>query len=81
MVSADTLVITGANGHLGRKLIVRLDGTRPLRAVVRSQQAADLIGNLELSHEIDVRIADYTDEAAMFDALALPLPVVIPRPR
>ncbi len=70
MGSADTLVITGANGHLGRKLIARLDGTRPLRAVVRSARAEDLVSSLELSHEIDIRIADYADEAAMFDALA-----------
>ncbi|TDJ23730.1 MAG: hypothetical protein E2O59_13630 [Gammaproteobacteria bacterium] len=70
MESSDPLVITGANGHLGRKLIVRLDGTRPLRAVVRSQRAADLVRDLKLSHEIDVRIADYHDAAAMFDAMA-----------
>ncbi|TDJ35905.1 MAG: hypothetical protein E2O61_08160, partial [Gammaproteobacteria bacterium] len=70
MESSDPLVITGANGHLGRKLIVRLDGTRPLRAVVRSQRAADLVRDLKLSHEIDVRVADYHDAAAMFDAMA-----------
>ncbi len=70
MESSDPLVITGANGHLGRKLITRLDGTRPLRAVVRSQRAADLVCDLNLSHEIDVRIADYQDAAAMFDAMA-----------
>ena len=68
--SADLLVITGANGHLGRKLIRRLDGTRPLRAVVRSERAADLVRDLELSHGIDVWVADYNDEAAMQAAMA-----------
>lgn len=70
MESAHPLVITGANGHLGRKLIARLDGTRPLRAVVRSERAANLVRDLQLSHEIDVRIANYDDEAAMYEAVA-----------
>lgn len=63
------LVITGANGHLGRRLIARLDGVRPVRAVVRSERAADLVRGLELANPVDVLIADYADEAAMYGAV------------
>lgn len=65
------ILITGANGNLGRRLLVELDKRKlPARAVVRSQRAADAIARLELATPIEIRIVDYLDEAAMRDAVA-----------
>ncbi|MDA1073874.1 MAG: NAD(P)H-binding protein [Proteobacteria bacterium] len=62
------IAITGANGHLGKKLIQRLCGS-PLRALVRSTRAADQVRKIA-GHDVDVRIVDYTNLAQMRDALA-----------
>lgn len=60
------ILITGANGNLGRRLIAALAGRVPVRAVVRSERAAAM---LESSPgDLDVRIVDYLDQAAMSDA-------------
>ena len=57
------ILITGANGNLGRRLIAALAGRVPVRAVVRSDRAAAM---LESSPgDLDVRIIDYLDQAAM----------------
>ena len=48
------LLVTGANGRLGRRLLQGVAG--PTRALVRSQRAA-----LQLAEHGDVRIADYAD--------------------
>ncbi|MEM8766511.1 MAG: NAD(P)H-binding protein [Pseudomonadota bacterium] len=61
------ILITGANGNLGRRLLRELAGQVPLRAVVRSQRAADTIGRENLDG-VEVRIIDYLDEAAMTEA-------------
>ena len=61
------ILITGANGNLGRRLLRELAGQVPLRAVVRSQRAADTIAREGLEG-VDVRIIDYLDEAAMTEA-------------
>lgn len=63
------IVITGANGHLGQRLLRQLDGRRELRAVVRSERAARQVAALELQHPVDVRVADYLDADAMTQAL------------
>jgi len=62
------ILITGANGHLGRRTISRLtpaDGlTRPVRAVVRSERAAQTIR--KHSHPaVEIEILDYRDEEAL----------------
>jgi NADH dehydrogenase len=62
------LVITGANGHLGRRLLARLEGDRPVRAVVRSTAAARAI-NDGRGPPIDTVIVDYANEPAMRRAL------------
>lgn len=60
------ILITGANGNLGRRLIGALAGRVPVRAVVRSERAA---GQLDGSPgEVDVRIIDYLDQEAMTSA-------------
>ena len=66
-----TLVITGANGNLGQRLVrdlLRGGGVDGVRAVVRREAAARL---LETDHPgLDVRIVDYLDQGAMADVLA-----------
>ncbi len=64
------LLVTGANGHLGRKLALRLAGQRPVRAVVRSERAAAMLRELPEAARPDIRIVSYTDEAALADAAA-----------
>ena len=54
----ERVLVTGANGHLGRRLLKELK--TPARAVVRSETAAS---RLE-SHD-DVRIVDYMDEEGL----------------
>ncbi len=64
------ILITGANGNLGRRLLLELDKRKlPARAVVRSQRAADVIAKLDVETPVEVRIVDYLDEAAMRSAV------------
>jgi NADH dehydrogenase len=62
------VLITGANGHLGRRLIARLAGERPVRAVVRSERAARTLGESPASAHHDLRILDTMDVNALTDA-------------
>ena len=63
------ILITGANGHLGRRLLRRLSGERALRPVVRSQRAADQIAALDLPNPPPISILDYGDRAALTQAV------------
>ena len=58
----------GANGNLGRRLIASLAGRAPVRAVVRSERAARMLD--DSPGEVDIRIIDYLDSAAMSEAAA-----------
>lgn len=62
----DRIVITGANGHIGRRLITRMASNYSVRALVRSDKAARL---LEKTPADEVRIVDYTSASAMTRAL------------
>jgi uncharacterized protein YbjT (DUF2867 family) len=65
--SCAVILITGANGHLGKKLIAALAGT-PVRALVRSDSARlDLQRFVDLQNLNPVEIVqvDYLDSAAM----------------
>ncbi len=62
------VLITGANGHLGRRLIARLSGERPLRAVVRSERAAQTLSKQRGPTPLDTRILDPMDPAALSKA-------------
>lgn len=59
------ILVTGANGNLGRRLLARLAGERPphvrVRALVRSRAAAEALGGGP--HE--VRVVDWSDAAAL----------------
>ena len=59
----DRVLVTGANGHLGRRLLEELE--TPTRAVVRSETAAS-----KLRAHDDVRIVDYTDDEGLRRAFA-----------
>ena len=64
------VLITGANGHLGRRLLARLTdpaGGRPLRAVVRSQRAARQLAE---AARVETVILDYADVQALSQAAA-----------
>ena len=64
------IVVTGANGNLGRRLLQDLAGQAPLRAVVRSERAAGQIRDLHLDPAPEISVVDYLDVAAMTGALA-----------
>jgi uncharacterized protein YbjT (DUF2867 family) len=59
---AGCVLVTGANGHLGRRLLARLAGERPLRAVVRSERAARAVAG---AAEVETRVLDYADAQAL----------------
>ena len=59
------LLVTGANGHLGRRLLGTVQPAWTTRAVVRSSRAAAQLGD-----HTDVRIVDYGDVAGLTDACA-----------
>ena len=59
------LLVTGANGNLGRRLLRDAGPAWTTRALVRSERAATQIG----AHP-DVRIVDYTDVAGLTEACA-----------
>ena len=59
------LLVTGANGHLGRRVLRDASAAWTTRALVRSKRAATAVE----SHP-DVRIVDYADVAGLTDACA-----------
>jgi NADH dehydrogenase len=61
------LVITGANGNLGRRLLTALAGRGSVRALVRSEGAAAKLRQLPGDHE--VLVVDYLDPVAVGAAL------------
>lgn len=69
-VELGPVLITGANGHLGRRLIARLlaDPSARVRAVVRSERAAAMLTTLAGAERIDVRIVSYLDQPGVSEA-------------
>jgi NADH dehydrogenase len=68
---AEPVLITGANGQLGRRLIERFARCDPpvrARAVVRSQRAAASLDDLPESAGLERVVLDYRDEAALTGA-------------
>ncbi len=62
MAEEGRVLVTGANGHLGRRLLERLAGARSLRAVVRSERAAKQVAE---AADVETVILDYADVAAL----------------
>jgi len=62
------ILITGANGHLGRRMILRLADSAEavsVRAVVRSQRAADALLSLPEGARPETLVLDYSDAEAL----------------
>lgn len=69
--AAAPILVTGANGQLGRRLmrrLARMQPPRPSRALVRSERAAEAARSC--GAQPDVRIVDYADAAALAAAAA-----------
>ena len=69
------ILLTGANGHLGRLVLRTLaddpaaDAAETIRAVVRSERAAKSLDDLPAPDRRGVRIVDYTDRAGLEEAV------------
>ncbi|MEE8580086.1 MAG: NAD(P)H-binding protein [Myxococcota bacterium] len=61
----DRILITGANGHLGRQLIAHLSSQQRVRALVRSSRAAAVLAALPERILPETRIVDYRDTSAL----------------
>jgi NADH dehydrogenase len=65
----ERILVTGANGHLGRRLLERIarepGGPRPVRALVRSRTAAETLSRLPAGVRPEVLLVDYADEAGL----------------
>ena len=70
----ERILVTGANGHLGRRLIERVarepGGRRRVRALVRSQAAAAVLERLPDALKPEILIVDYADTEALARAAA-----------
>lgn len=68
------VLITGANGHLGRRMIARLAPDVQIRALVRSESARNLIESTlagkPYAANVNIRVHDFADEQAMLESLA-----------
>lgn len=68
---AGSILVTGANGRLGRRLLRRLATQRPapgLRALVRSRRAADSLADVAGETGASVEIVDYADASGLAKA-------------
>ena len=65
----ERVLLTGANGHLGRRLLERIagepGGRRGVRALVRSQAAAAVLERLPDTVRPEIVIVDYSDSDAL----------------
>jgi len=64
-MASGPILVTGANGSLGRRLLRRLAGTHALRAVVRSERAAAAVRSLGQLPALEVVVLDTADEEAL----------------
>lgn len=61
------VLITGSNGHIGRRLIDQLSKSAQVQAIVRSEKAASILSN---SPADEVCVLDYADSEAIADAMS-----------
>ena len=65
---AARVLVTGANGQIGRRLIERLARSNPpvpVRAVVRSARAAETLETLPVEIRPEITVVDYRDTGAL----------------
>ncbi len=65
------VLVTGANGQIGRRLIERLARSNPrvaVRAVVRSKWAAETLENLPMESRPEISIVDYRNAGELAEA-------------
>jgi NADH dehydrogenase len=67
-VPSAALLVTGANGRLGRSLIRAAAGRRPVRALVRSERAAASLRELPERLRPEIVQVDWSDAAALAKA-------------
>jgi NADH dehydrogenase len=67
-VASSRILVTGANGHLGRRLLRRLSGGCAVRAVVRSPRAAEAVRAVPAAPAPEVVVLDYRDEGSLASA-------------
>jgi len=68
---ADRVLVTGANGALGRRLVARIaraSSPDAVRAVVRREGAASVLRALPAAERPEVRVLDYGDAEALAEA-------------
>lgn len=71
VATTQRVLITGANGRLGRRLLQALGATSPptpTRALVRSARAADSLADLAAGSGSQLRVVDYADAKTMTEA-------------
>ena len=64
------VLVTGANGHLGRHLLQQLSTRAELRAAVRSERARAQLDSLPPGTQPPVQLVDYSDTEALSQAAA-----------
>ncbi|MEE3326177.1 MAG: NAD(P)H-binding protein [Myxococcota bacterium] len=72
------ILITGANGNLGRQLVQRLcqepdrqnSDSPGIRALVRSERAAKMIREMDCPNPPEIMVGDYTDAGSMKEAVS-----------
>lgn len=67
---AGRVLLTGANGHLGQRLIRTLGGRVPVRALVRSERAASVVREVAGDAPIEIMVGSYDDLTVMRSAVA-----------
>jgi len=67
---AGIVLITGANGHLGQRLIAHLGVEYQIRAVVRSEQARQQLMESVDTSSTEIVVLDYRDRPALIAAAA-----------
>lgn len=66
--AAHTVLITGANGHLGRRLVANLAVDHQVKAVVRSERARRQLAQVPEAAAIEIMVLDYRDRQALIAA-------------
>jgi NADH dehydrogenase len=70
LIASGRILLTGANGHLGRRLLRRLSGPCAVRAVVRSARAAEAVRAVAAQPAPEILVLDPCDAEGLGAAAA-----------